>query len=318
MKWRLAIPAVLIVVAFIVGTSLSNHFADSPFLLDRSTVYMETGLIALGMTFVIICGEIDLSVGSNMILTSCLTAKLFEKGWGIPAAVFAACVMGTSFGVFNGLLVAKWKLPSFLVTLGTMAAYKGAAQAMMGSNSVKLPAEFKGLDQALVFGIIPWPVVIYLMFAVLMGILLHQTVFGRWTYAVGTNESASRYSGVPVDRVKIAAFALTGLMCGIGALLIDSRLAIARYDLVTAAELDAITMVVVGGTVITGGSGGMFGTVLALVLIGLMKTSMGVANVKAEYQLMAIGSLLVLTVLVTNLAGTSRPWVKRVSGRTVS
>jgi rhamnose transport system permease protein len=293
------VPAVLIIVVLFVGHQLSSKFLDFHYLLDNSTVYMETGLIALGMTMVIISGAIDLSVGSNLILTSCLTAKLMEKGWGIPASIAAACCIGAFLGFINGVLVAKLKLPSFLVTLGTMAAYRGTAQAMMGASSVKLPKGFVGLDEKLLWGI-PWPVVIFLIFALVAGFLLHQTVFGRWTFALGTNQSASKYSGIPNDRVTILLFTILGLLCGIGALLIDSRLGVARYDLAQGLELDAITVAVVGGAAITGGTGTMLGTVLALFLIDLMHSAMGMAKLKSEFQLTAIGILLIVVVLCMN------------------
>jgi rhamnose transport system permease protein len=305
MKWRALVPAVLLLIATFIGSRLSPKFLDFHFLLDRSTLVMETGLIALGMTFVMICGEIDLSVASNMVLTGCVTAKLLERGWGIPAGVAFACCMGTALGFLNGFLTAKLKLPSFLVTLGTMAAYRGAAQAMMGPDSVKLPKGFVNLDESYVLGL-PWPVMIFLVMALITAVILHQTVFGRWVFATGTNENASRYSGIPTERVKILVFGLTGLMCGIGAVMLTSRLGVARYDLANGTELDAITVVVVGGTSIFGGSGTMLGTILSLFLIDVMRSAMGVANVKAEYQLTAIGTLLILSVLAMNLANRIR------------
>lgn len=301
MNLRPLVPAVLVILAYFICARLSPHFNDFRYLLNSSTLYMETGLVALGMTLVIVSGNIDLSVGSIVVLTACLTAKLLETGCPTWAAVLAACAMGTILGAVNGLIVAKLKIPSFLVTLGTMAAYRGAAQAMLGAKSVKLPKPFIGLDMK-TLGPLPYPLIIFLFLALGIGLLLHQTVFGRWTFAVGTNERASRYSAVPVDRVKILVFAITGLLCGISALMIDSRLGVARYDLANGIELDAITVAVVGGASIAGGSGTILGTVLALFLIDIMRTGMGVANVKAEYQLTAIGVLLILAVAVQSLS----------------
>ncbi len=299
MKDKPVVPFVLLIAAVIVATKLSPHFLDAAYLLDKSTLYVEMGLLALGLTLVIVSGNIDLSVGSNLVLTACLTAMVFERGASVPLAIVFACTVGTLFGAFNGLLVAKLKLPSFLVTLGTMAAFRGAAQAIMGAQSIKLPQEFKGIDQSLLFGL-PWPLVIFLAFAIVTGIILHRTVFGRWVFALGTNESASRYSGLPNDRTKVAVFAFTGLMAGIGALLMDSRLAVARYDLARGMELEAITVAVVGGAAIAGGRGSVLGTTIALFLIMVIRTAMGVANVKPEYQLTAIGALLILAVLAEN------------------
>src|SRR3989440_5162916 len=299
MRLRPLIPALLVIIAFFVCARLSPHFADATYLLNSSTLYMETGLIALGMTLVIISGNIDLSVGSILVLTACVTAKLLQSGFSIPLSIIAACLIGTLLGAINGIIVAKLKIPSFLVTLGTMAAYRGAAQAMLGPNSVKLPHEFVGLDMK-TLGPFPYPLIIFIIFAIIIGLLLHQTVFGRWIFAVGTNESASRYSAIPVDRVKIVVFAVTGLLCGIGALMINSCLGVARYDLANGIELDAITVAVVGGASIAGGTGTILGSVLALFLIDILRTGMGVANVKAEYQLTAIGILLITAVLLMN------------------
>jgi rhamnose transport system permease protein len=304
-KDRPIVPIALLIVAVIVATQVSPHFLDAAYLLDKSTLYVEMGLLALGLTLVIVSGNIDLSVGSTLVLTACLTAMVLEKGASIPVAIVFACAVGTLLGAFNGLLVAKLRLPSFLVTLGTMAAYRGAAQAAMGAQSIKLPQEFKGIDQSLVFGL-PWPLVIFFAIAILTGVLLHRTVFGRWVFALGTNESASRYSGLPNDRTKIAVFAVTGLMAGVGALLMDSRLAVARYDLARGVELEAITVAVVGGAAIAGGKGSIVGTTIALFLIMTVRTAMGVAGVKAEYQLTAIGALLVLAVIAENLGRAVR------------
>lgn len=294
------VPLVLLIVATVLAGLLIPNFLDLAYLLDKSTIYIEVGLLALGLTFVIATGNIDLSVGSNVALTACLTSLVMQNTDSVIFGVLFACFVGCVLGTFNGVLVAYLKLPSFLVTLGTMAAFRGAAQAAMGPDSVSLPQSFRGLDQSLLFGV-PWPLVLFFAVALVLGPVFHRMVFGRWVVSVGTNESASRYSGLPIERTKILAFALTGLMAGIGAVLIDSRLAMARFNVGMGMELDAITIAVVGGAAIQGGTGSIPGTVVALFLIVVTKTAMGVANVKPEYQLTAIGALLVLTVVANNL-----------------
>jgi rhamnose transport system permease protein len=283
-----------------LASRLSPHFLDVRYLLDTSTIYAEMGLLALAMTIVIISGNIDLSVGSIMVLVASLAAKMFEAGLSLPLVIVASATIGAGLGGINGWFVAKLKLPSFLMTLGTMAMARGVAQAMLGPNSIKLPKEFVGLDQSTIFGI-PWPLLIFLSCAVVTGVLLHKTVFGRWVIAVGSGEKAALFSGVPVDRIKVIVFALSGFMAAIAALLMDSRLAVARHDLARGIELDAITIAVVGGAAIKGGEGTILGTTLALFLIMVLKTAMGVANVKAEYQLTAIGVLLILAVFAERL-----------------
>jgi rhamnose transport system permease protein len=267
------------------------------YLLSSSTLYMEVGLLALAMTLIIASGNIDLSVGSNLVLTACITAKLLDAGLGPALAIPAAMAVGTGLGLVNGLLVAYGRLPSFLVTLATMAIYAGAASALMGASSIKLPKSLVGLDMAEQFGI-PWPLIIFVGFAGIFGAILHGTVMGRRILAMGANESASRYSGLPLERLKLFVFAAAGCMAGIGAMMLNSRLGVARHDIATGMELDVITVVVVGGTSITGGKGSILGTSLALALIVVFRTAMGVANVKAEYQLPAIGALLIAAVLI--------------------
>jgi rhamnose transport system permease protein len=292
--------AILLVIAAALAAIFSPRILDIHYLLDKSTLFTGTGLVALAMTLVIISGNIDLSVGSNVALTGCVAAKLLQAGYPPIAVVLLGLLTGTFLGALNGVMVAGFRLPSFLVTLGTMAAYRGAAQAMVGANSVKVPEGFTGIQRQLL-ALVPAPVVVFIVMAILTGLLLHRTVFGRWVVSIGTNESASRYAGVPVERTKIVTFALAGLMAGLAALMEISQLEVARFDLAKGMELDAITMAVVGGCAITGGKGTIGGTVSALILVMLMKTAMGVANVKAEYQLTAIGVLLLLAVLVGRL-----------------
>ena len=304
------VPAILLVLAFFAGAAQSKFFLDPNYLLDSSTLYVETGLLALGMTFVIVCGQIDLSVASMAALVACVVAKLMERGISIPVSCGVGIGLGLLLGGINGVLVAKMKLPSFVVTLATMAAYRGIAQVLMGAASTKLPASFIGIDMQYVGKHIPVPLVVLLAVAVILGLVLHRTLFGRWVFAIGTNETASFYSGLPVVAVKVSVFALSGLMAALAALLMDSRLGVARFDHAHGLELDAITAVVLGGASIFGGRGTVLGTILALFLVAVLRIGMGVANVKAEYQLAVIGTLLVVAVLsgnvVTRLSATRR------------
>ena len=295
-----AVPAVLLVLAFVAGAMQSKYFLDVRYLLDSMTLYVETGLLALGMTFVIISGNIDLSVASMTALVACVTAKLMGSGWSVPAACFTGVGLGLGLGAANGLLVAKMKLPSFVVTLATMAVYRGIAQVLLGASSAKLPASFVGLDMQYLPGHFPIPVAFLLVMALVVALVLHRTLFGRWVFALGTNEVASFYSGLPVATVKVGVFAISGLMASFAALLMDSRLGVARFDHARGLELDAITAVLLGGASIFGGRGSAFGTILAVFLVAILRIGMGVANVKAEYQLAVIGTLLVVAVLSGN------------------
>ncbi|MDR3689599.1 MAG: ABC transporter permease [Fimbriimonas sp.] len=296
------IPAILLVLAFVAGAMQSKFFLDVRYLLDSSTLYVETGLLAIGMTFVIVSGNIDLSVASMIALVACVTARLMGAGWSIPAGCAGGLILGLLLGGFNGLLVAKVKLPSFVVTLATMAVYRGIAQVLQGAESAKLPSGFVGIDMQHLPGHVPIPLVILLLIAVVLGLVLQRTLFGRWVYSIGTNEEASFYAGLPTSTVKIAVFALSGFLAAVAALLLNSRLGVARFDDARGLELDAITAVVLGGASIFGGKGTMLGTMLALFLVAVLRIGMGVANVKAEYQLAVIGTLLIVAVLAGNVA----------------
>lgn len=298
---REMIPAVLVIAAFFLGRAESPFF-EGQYLLNTSSLYVETGLLALGMTLVIICGQIDLSVASMLALVACVTAKILAAGLPTWVALPAGVGLGALLGAFNGVMVAKLKLPSFVVTLGTMAAYRGIAQVMLGAKSEKFPAALTGIDYLKLPGTsFPVSLTLLLVAALLVGLWLHRTVIGRWIYTVGTNERAAYYSGVPTTRVKILVFAASGLLAGLAGLHIDSRLGVARFDHARGLEVDVITAVVLGGASIYGGEGSIIGTLIALLLVALIRIGMGVANVTAEYQLAAIGSLLIFAVLVGNL-----------------
>jgi rhamnose transport system permease protein len=293
---------ILLIVGFWISSMLSPFFFDLRFLLNSSTMFMEIGIVALAMTFVIIAGQIDLSVASAIALVGCVTATLFHGGMPMGYAVVIGLLLGIILGFFNGIMVAWLKLPSLAVTLGTLALYRGLAQILMGDVSLSaFPDWFKGIDRVMVGNHIPLSLVIFLCLAVITGLLLHKTVFGRWIYALGTNETAARYSGVPVDLAKIYVFVLSGFASALAGIMMVSRLNVARYNVAMGLELDIITAVLLGGTDIFGGRGSVFGTVIALFLVAVLRTGMSIANIKIENQLAVVGTILIFTIVVSNL-----------------
>lgn len=307
----------LLILAFVVGSLMSPYFLDAVFLFNYTSLYIEVGIMAIGMTFIIISGNIDLSVASILALVASAAGVVyFDLGVPMVMTIVIALTLGTLLGWLNGALVARLKLPALAVTLGTWALYRGAAQILVGDDSrprlawtreFMYPEWFTRIHRVYIPGTpIPVPLVIFLVLAIVLGIVLFKTTFGRWVYAIGTNEDAARYSGVPTHRVKMLIFALTGFLSGLAGLIMVSRLSVARYDHARGWELDVITAVVLGGTDIFGGRGSMFGTVVAFLLLIFLRTGMGVANVKAESQLAVIGSLLILAILVSNLTDKLR------------
>lgn len=311
------VTVVLLVLAFIVGSLMSPYFLDAAFLFNYTSLYIEVGIMAIGMTFVIISANIDLSVSSTLALVACVAGVVyFDLGVPMELTILIALGLGALLGAFNGFLVTRMKLPALAVTLASLALYRGAAQILVGDDSrprlawsrdIEFPDWFTGLHRVYIPGTpIPVPFVIFLVLAIIMGIVLFKTTFGRWVYAIGVNEEAARYSGVPTNRVKLLIFALSGFFSGLAGLIMVSRLSVARYDHARGWELDVITAVVLGGTDIFGGRGSMFGTVVAYLLLIFLRTGMGVANVKAESQLAVIGTLLILAILVSNLTDKLR------------
>jgi rhamnose transport system permease protein len=305
LHWPELVPAVLLVVAFIAGTLASRFFLDANYLLDRTTIYAEIGLMVVGMTFVIICGQIDLSVASILALVACVTAKVAGHQ-SIAIAATVGIGLGALLGAVNGALVAYAKMPSFLVTLATLALYRGLAQAFFGSESIPVPPKFTGANTIYLPYPIPVTLVLVLLAAGVMGIVLHRSAFGRWLFATGSNEAAAKFASVPVAKVKLTVFVVSGLLGGIAGVLMDSRLGVARYDHAKGFELDVITATVLGGASIYGGKGSMLGAVLAFFLIFFVRTGLGLANVTAEYQLTAVGTLLVLAVAANTIVERRR------------
>ena len=309
------VPLVLLVLAFIGGSLLSPYFLDLRFLLNNTSTYIEIGIMSLGMVFIIISGGIDLSVASTLALVACIAGiTYFDLGVPMGITLVLALILGGLLGYVNGLLVTRLKLPSLAVTLATLALYRGVANILVGDDSrpklawsrdIVFPDWFVGVNQITLIGI-PVPLFIFLLLAVLLGLLLHKTVFGRWVYTIGNNKEAARYSGVPVEWVERAIFTLAGFLSGLAGMIMVSRLSVARYDHARGWELDVITAVVLGGVDIRGGRGSMLGAVIAFFLIFVLRTGMGVANVKAESQLFVIGVLLILSVIVSNVMNRFR------------
>lgn len=302
------VAVVLLLLAFGFSAFREPRFLDAEYLFDRSTLYMEAGILALSMTFVIIAGHIDLSVTSILALVGAICTTLVSK-YGLPpvAMIFIAPVVGGALGALNGLLVSKGKLPSLVVTLATMALFRGVAQILLGDHSLPMPKELVGIHKIQLPGTyFHVPMVLLGVLAVIAAGMLHRTVWGRWVTALGTNAEAARHAGIPTGKILIQLFTLSGVAAGIGSMLMLSRLGVARFDHARGLELDVITAVVLGGASIFGGRGTIFGTITALGLVGVVQTGMGVAGVKAEVQVAVIGLLLIVSVLFSNFTARKR------------
>ncbi|MET0600039.1 MAG: ABC transporter permease [Mesorhizobium sp.] len=289
--------ALLIAVAaaiFVVNSLASPYFLDPWSLSDLTFNFTEKGLIALAMALLIISGEIDLSVAAIMALASTLMGMAVQAGAGTPLLVAIGIATGLGCGAANGLLVTRLGLPSIVVTIGTMSLFRGIAFIILGDQAYKgYPASFAFFGQGYVWWVVSFELVLFLAAACVFGFLLHRTSFGRRIFAIGNNPVAAQFSGVRVDRIKFLLFCLTGLMSGMASVLITSRLGSTRPSIAQGYELEAITMVVLGGVSILGGAGSIPGVVLAAFIMGLVTFGLGLLNVPGIVMSIFVGLLLV-------------------------
>ena len=299
-EWLLVL---LIIVACFVNASLSEYFLDVDNLFDMTFHFMEKSLVALAMALIIISGNIDLSVASNLAMSAVIMATTFQSGLNIWLAVLLGLFIGTVGGLINGLLISRVRLPALVVTLGTYAFYRGVAFVLLGDLVVKGFSEsFMYIGQGDVPNTpIPVPLILFSVMAVLFGLVLHRTTFGRFIYAIGNNEEACRYSGVAVGRIKIIIFALSGFTSALAGVIMTARFGSARPNIAAGLELDVITAVVLGGVDIFGGQGSILGVVLALFLMGIVRFGMSLKNVPGQIQSTLIGVLLIVAILLPQL-----------------
>jgi len=291
----------LILIVGAVCSFLSPYFLDVDNLFGTTANFMEKSIMALPMAFIIITiGSVDLSVASNLAMSAIVMGLAYEMKMPIWVAVVIGLAAGTLGGFINGILIGRVKLPALIASLGTYSLYRGLASSLLGDKAVKgFPKEFLALGQGTI-GDSPVPIqlVIFLVLAVIFGLVLHRTTFGRSLYAIGQNEEACRCSGLAVDRIKIILFTLSGFMAAFAGMILSARFGSIRSDIANGFELDVITAVVLGGVDIGGGSGSILGVVLALFLLGIVRFGMSLLNVQGQVQSIVVGSLLVMAILV--------------------
>lgn len=299
-----------------LGTTLSPFFLTPGNFSNLIAALMEVAIMALAMTLIIVAGEIDLSVESSAGLASAILGFLWASGVPLWVGIPVVLAVGALGGLLNGLLVARGGLPSLVVTLGTLALFRGLALIILGPRGVSdFPPAFTQLGFGHVPGtLIPWPFVVFAVLAVLLGVVLHRTWVGRHIYAIGKNTGAARFSGVRVARVKTGLFVLSGLIGALAGVILTSRLSSARADAGQGMTLTVVTVVLLGGVNIFGGSGTIPGVVLAILTVAVMQNALRLASVSVEVQSIALGLLLILSVVIPTFAHQAKSAVDRVRG----
>lgn len=294
------IPFIGLILLVVIISVLNSAFLEPSNLFNLLRQVSINGLIAFGMTFVILTGGIDLSVGSTLALSSAFVAILMVSGMDSIVALFIGCIFGAVLGAINGLLITIGKMAPFIATLATMTVFRGLTLVITDGNPIT------NLNGSYVFQLfgrgyflgIPVPAVTMFITFIILYILLHKTVFGRQTYAMGGNEKAAFISGIKVNKIKIMIYSLAGLMSAIAGSILTSRLNSAQPTAGMSYELDAIAAVVLGGTSLTGGKGRIVGTLIGVLIIGVLNNGLNLLGVSSFYQQVVKGVVIIIAVLI--------------------
>ncbi|MDB4251475.1 ABC transporter permease [Amylibacter sp.] len=292
-SWETLLLAVAVAI-FIANSFASPYFLNAWNLSDATFNFTEKAMIAFAMALLIISGEIDLSVASMIALASTAMGAAVQAGFGTPVLILVGLGIGVICGAFNGILVTRMGLPSIVVTIGTMSLFRGISYIVLGDQAYRgYPSDFTFFGQGYIWWVISFEFVLFLIIAIIYGIILHKTNFGRAVFAIGNNPTGALFSGIRVQRVKFILFLLTGFMSGIAAICLTSRLGSTRPSIAFGWELEIITMVVLGGVNILGGSGSIPGVVIAAFVMGLVTFGLGLLNVPGIVMSIVIGALLI-------------------------
>ncbi|MEK4494430.1 ribose ABC transporter permease [Ureibacillus sp. FSL W8-0352] len=293
-------PLIGLILLIIVVSILNPSFLTISNIFNVLRQVSISAIIAFGMTFVILTGGIDLSVGSTLALTGAVAASLLAGGFDPILSMGIALILGLILGGINGVIITKGKVAPFIATLATMTVYRGLTLVYTNGKPISGlgdHASFQLFGKGYFLGI-PIPVITTLITFGILYFILHKTTFGRRVYAVGGNEEAAKLSGINADRVKIAVYAISGFLAALSALILTSRLNSAQPTAGQSYELDAIAAVVLGGTSLNGGKGWIFGTLIGALIIGVLNNGMNLIGVSSFWQQVVKGIVILLAVLL--------------------
>lgn len=303
--------AIILLVVVIVNSLLSESFLSIENQINLFVLSIEKVIIALVMAKIIINAEIDLSVASMMGLSACALGWFVESGMPMTMALIASITIGAVGGAFNGFWITVVKLPSLVVTLAMLIGFRGLARVLIGDRSIKMfPQWFEDLGQQPLFLNIPFSVMIFMAVLICVVITLEYTGFGRHIYTIGINQNVALYSGINVARVKMLLFIFSGIISAIAGILYAARLGTVRGDMGLGFELDIITIVLLGGVSIFGGSGSIYGVILSILIVLYLRNGMSLSNITGHLQTGVIGVLLILSVLIPNVLENMKKYLK--------
>ncbi len=300
LRWE-ALLILIFIAVNVMNICLSPNYLNARGLFTSINNFMDKALIALPMAFILLLGDIDLSVGGNVCLSATMLGIVYNATGSMWLGVLACLLTGTLCGAFNGLVMTKFtELAPMIVTLATNIIFRGLAERILGDGStggMNSVEWFSKVFYGKLFKVIPYPVIIFAVLAVVFGLVMHKTVFGRQMFAIGANKKAAAYAGIKVEKVRMTVFTLTGLMCGFAAIFYCSKLGSVKSDVAEGFDLEAISMCVLGGISTAGGKGTMVGAVISIFIIGLLRYGLGLINLSGQTIRIIIGALLIVVVL---------------------
>lgn len=305
-RWE-AFLVIIFIAVNIMNACISDKYLSVTGLFTATNTFLYEAFLVLPMCFILLLGDIDISVGSIVALSACLLGVSYNAGAPMGVAVIVCLLTGTVCGMINGAIVVKFpELNPMIITLGSQILFRGVAemiledQATGGFTSVQW---FSNLYWGKVGGVIPYLFIIFVIFAVIFGVIMHKTTFGRRMYAIGSNREAARYSGINVAGIRFTVYAVTGLFSGVTAMFLAAQMGSARSNVAEGFEMDAIGMAVLGGILTDGGKGNFPGAIIAIFILGFLEYGLGLINVSAQVMLVIKGALLIIAVMIPNFKG---------------
>jgi rhamnose transport system permease protein len=306
LRWESGLAVVVLAIG-VLGVSTSSEFLTGTNMFNLGLQAGEIAIMALPMALIIISGEIDLSVASIMGMASAVLGYLFGKGWPMPAIFVVVLLVGVTAGAINGLLITRIGLPSLAVTIGTLGLYRGVANIILGPNTISnFPTAYTNIGVNGVFGTNLFSAAVFIVLAVVFGIVLHFTPVGRSIYAMGASPEAATFAGIRVKRIKTLLYITSGVICSLAGVLLTFRLSTSVNSNGLGLELDVVAVVLLGGVSIFGGKGTIVGVVLGVLAFAGLSNALLLTNFNQEAASIPVGILLLISVFVPNMAQLTR------------
>ena len=313
-RWEFLLILIFVAVN-IMNANLSPVYLNAKFLFINIRGFLVKGILALPMAYILLLGDIDLSVGGNVCLSATVLGIVYNTTGNMVLAIAACLATGALCGALNGILLTKFtEMAPMIVTLATNIIFRGVSERILGDGSTGGMQEVEWFTQ-LYYGrvneLVPYLFIIFCVLALVFGIVMHKTVFGRQMFAIGANKKAAAYAGIKVEKVRMIVFTLTGLVCGFAAVFDCANMGSVKSNLAKGYELEAIAMCVLGGISTAGGKGTMVGAVISIFIIGLLRYGLGLANFSGQTIRIILGALLIAVVLYPTIQEAIKNHMKK-------